>query len=588
MAVESEKRRKLGNADPLHRRVLDRVRDHAIFAVDADGVIACWNAGAEALTEYPAREAVGRRYEDLFSADASGAVGAPIDIARLNGQFEGERWWRTRGGRLVWVDEVITRLDDGADEDFAFTVVARNLTERRLAEEHQASGKSRANELARERELRRELQTAERRAAYLAEASSILTASSLDIDSAIKALSRLAVSRLADWCMVLEQEGAGRIVRREVAHRDAGQEQALMPLVGTVLAPRSVAPVSSVLRTGRSMIINDVHAALARDLVAAPTVESEALPRIERLLLVPLPARGQVLGAIVLIWSDPSGRYEVEDLVLAEELGRRAAMAMDNARMFDETEEANRAKADFLAIMSHELRTPLNAIMGYADLLEGEISGPMTTKQRQQLSRIRASARHLLQLIEEILSFARLEQGEDEIELDRVGARELAREAADVIGSMAATKGLALEVVERGPDIVLETDVAKARQVLVNLLSNGVKFTDEGRVELGVDREGDEAIFTIRDTGIGILPEMLDRIFDPFWQAERPNTRRVGGTGLGLSVSRRFARLLGGDIGVASTPGHGTTFTVRLPRRAPDASGEEAASSSLAAAGRNL
>lgn len=593
MAVESANSR--GPAR-FRRLVVQGVRDCAIIAVDDDGVIACWNPGAEALAGYTPREAVGRRYAELFSSGAVGAESDPLEVARRQGWFEAERWWRTRDGRLVWVDELITRLHDG-DAEVGFAVIAHDLTGRRLAEERErqiaAEPPPEGAGTSREHELRAELQTAERRAAYLAEASSVLAASALDIESTTAALARLAVSRLADWCIIFEQEGVGRVVRRQVAHRKPGEERALLHLVGTALGPAlpgwtpGLAPVLSVLRSGKSVIINDVPPSLAHGLVAAPAVEAGTMPRIERLLLTPLLARGQVLGAIALIGSDPAGRYEDRDLVLAEELGRRAAMAMDNARLLDEAQEANRAKADFLAIMSHELRTPLNAIMGYADLLEGEVSGPTTAQQRRQLSRIRASARHLLQLIEEILSFARIDQGEDEIELEPIGAHELARAAAAVIEPMAVAKGLAFDVVRRGDDFTLETDAGKARQVLVNLLSNGVKFTDEGRVELSVGRDGDEAIFTIRDTGIGILPEMLDRIFDPFWQAERPNTRRVGGTGLGLSVSRRFARLLGGDVTVDSTPGRGTTFIVRLPRRVPD-SAAEATPSSLAAAGRNI
>lgn len=591
MAVDSANSR--GPAR-FRRLVVQGVRHCAIIAVDEDGIIACWNPGAEALAGYTPREAIGRRYAELFSPGAAGAVTDPLEVARTQGWFQAERWWRTRDGRLVWVDELITRMHEG-DVEVGFAVIAHDLTERRLNEDRarQPGGEEPGREAnAREHELRAELETAERRAAYLAEASSALAVSSLDVESTTKALARLAVSRLADWCIILEPEGTGRVVRRQVAHRKPAEERALSQLVGTALGPAlpgwnpGLAPILSVLRSGQSAIINDVAPSLAHGLVATLTIEARTLPRIERLLLTPLIARGQVLGAIALIASDPDRRFEDRDLMLAEELGRRAAMAMDNARLFDEAQEANRAKADFLAIMSHELRTPLNAIMGYADLLEGEVSGPTTAQQRRQLSRIRASARHLLQLIEEILSFARIDQGEDEIEIERIGAHELARAAAAVIEPMALAKGLAFDVTSRGDDFGLDTDARKAKQVLVNLLSNGVKFTDEGRVELGVGRQGADAIFTIRDTGIGILPEMLDRIFDPFWQAERPNTRRVGGTGLGLSVSRRFARLLGGDITVDSTPGRGTTFIVRLPRRIPDTA--EAKASSLAAAGRSM
>jgi signal transduction histidine kinase len=274
-----------------------------------------------------------------------------------------------------------------------------------------------------------------------------------------------------------------------------------------------------------------------------------------------------VLGAMTLVMRDPAREYDEDDLHLAEELGRRAAIALDNARLYRDAQEANRAKADFLAVMSHELRTPLNAIMGYSDLLDAEISGDLTERQRKQTDRIRASARHLLQLIEEILSFARIEAGGEEARPALTEAQDIARDACAVIEPMAKSKGLDFHVDAPEEVITLETDAGKARHILVNLLSNAVKFTERGAVTLRVRQQGDAVVFDVIDTGIGIPSDQVDRIFDPFWQVERPNTRRAGGTGLGLSVSRRYARLLHGDIRVESEPGRGTQFSVVLPLR---------------------
>jgi signal transduction histidine kinase len=261
--------------------------------------------------------------------------------------------------------------------------------------------------------------------------------------------------------------------------------------------------------------------------------------------------------------------YTEEDLALAEELGRRAAIALDNARLYREAQQANRAKADFLAIISHELRTPLNAIMGYSDLLDAGISGSMTDRQLRQVDRIRASARHLLQLIEEILSYARMEAGGEELRLEAADARDIARDAAIVIEPLAQSRDLELRLQVDGPEIMMQTDAGKVRQVLVNLLSNAVKFTERGHVELRVSAQNSQVVYEVIDTGVGIPASEMARIFDPFWQAERPNTRRVGGTGLGLSVSRRYVRLLRGDIKVESEPGRGTRVRVTLPMRTP-------------------
>jgi two-component system, sensor histidine kinase and response regulator len=231
-----------------------------------------------------------------------------------------------------------------------------------------------------------------------------------------------------------------------------------------------------------------------------------------------------------------------------------------------EAETANRTKGDFLAVMSHELRTPLSAIIGYQELLADGITGPVTELQRHQLGRIKVSARHLLELIDEILTYSRAEAGKEEVLYEVTGVNTMVDDAASLIEPLAADKHVTLCVVRLDTPLDIRTDPRKVRQVLVNLLSNAVKFTDaEGSVSLRARRDGDTLELTISDTGIGIEPDHLDRIFDPFWQVEQKPTRRAGGTGLGLSVSRRLARLLGGDVLVTSEPGKGSSFTVLLP-----------------------
>jgi signal transduction histidine kinase len=217
--------------------------------------------------------------------------------------------------------------------------------------------------------------------------------------------------------------------------------------------------------------------------------------------------------------------------------------------------------------MSHELRTPLNAILGYSDLLTAEIAGPITPGQAIQLNRIDAGARHLLQIIEEILTFSRVEAGREEARLARVDLAELAREAGTLIEPLAVRKGLRIvcDVPER---LEAHTDGAKVRQILLNLLSNSIKFTERGEIGLELDEDGGYARLRVTDTGIGIDPEHLGAIFEPFSQIGRTGPARTeGGTGLGLTVSKSLAELLGGEITVASVPGQGSTFTVRLPRR---------------------
>ena len=237
-----------------------------------------------------------------------------------------------------------------------------------------------------------------------------------------------------------------------------------------------------------------------------------------------------------------------------------------------EAESANGAKSDFLAIMSHELRTPLSAIMGYQELLADGITGPINEQQSQQLARIKASARHLLSLIDEILTFTRIDAGREEVTVEHASIATLLEPAAEIVEPLARARGLHIEVMLPPNPVVVETDAMKVRQMIVNLLSNAVKFTDRGRIILSADQRGDQLIITVEDTGIGISSDHFERIFEPFWQVEQKATRRAGGTGLGLTVTRRLAMLLGGDVTVKSTPGEGTTFTICLPIRAGEAS----------------
>ena len=241
------------------------------------------------------------------------------------------------------------------------------------------------------------------------------------------------------------------------------------------------------------------------------------------------------------------------------------ALALEHARA--EADAANRAKSDFLAVMSHELRTPLNAVVGYADLLSLGISGPVTEAQVGQLSRIHASAEHLVGLIDQVLHFAKLDASADRTQWTEIDAVEVARQALALIEPQANAKGLRV-VFDGGTSefpLHMTSDANKVRQMLLNLLSNAVKFTEKGSITLAVWRDDGSINYEVRDTGIGIAPEWIGRIFEPFLQVRQQLTREVSGTGLGLSVVRQLAHLLEADVRVESTPGAGSTFIVTLP-----------------------
>jgi signal transduction histidine kinase len=319
-----------------------------------------------------------------------------------------------------------------------------------------------------------------------------------------------------------------------------------------------------VIKTGKAQVYREI----TDEMLVAGARDADHLGLMRELrfrsaLVVPMIARGRTFGALTLVSTDKGRRYGDEDVTLATELATRAALAIDNAQLYGSALAASDAKSAFLATMSHELRTPLNAIIGYQSLLKEAIDGPLNQAQLTQLNRIRASADHLLGLIDEVLTFSRVEAGKEEVRREETSLRSIVNEAITMIAPLAEVKGLSVRA--DGDEAWLFTDGSKLRQILLNLLSNAVKFSDSGEIRIRSRLDGDMVEISVTDTGIGIAEENLERIFDPFWQVEQRSTRKVGGTGLGLSVSRTLARLIGGDIRVESEIGKGSSFILTLP-----------------------
>ena len=242
----------------------------------------------------------------------------------------------------------------------------------------------------------------------------------------------------------------------------------------------------------------------------------------------------------------------------------RAEAALREAKV--QAEGANRAKSAFLAMMSHELRTPLNAIAGYTELIQLGIHGVITDEQSQALLRIQASQRHLLRLIDGVLTHAKLETGHAHYDLTTVSVADAIASAVALVAPQARTSGVTVTTKSCSAELFLRADEEKVQQILVNLLSNAVKFTPRGgQIEADCFVAGAKVHIAIRDTGIGIPADMLDRVFEPFVQVRSELTRPAEGTGLGLAISRALARGMDGDVTVGSEIGRGSTFTLILP-----------------------
>jgi len=337
--------------------------------------------------------------------------------------------------------------------------------------------------------------------------------------------------------------------------------------------------MAAVLRTRTPLFLPEVTEAMvdagARDAEHARLLRTLGFTSF---IVVPLVARDLTLGALTLAMSESGRRFDEADLALAQDLAQRAAVAVDNARLFGEAERsrhdaeaANRAKSQFLSTMSHELRTPLNAIAGYTELLEMGVRGPVTDEQREDLTRIRRGAKVLMSLVNDVLNFARVEAGQVEVRLEDVRLDLVLADLEVMVAPQLQARRLtyALELADEA--LTVRADEDRVKQILSNLLTNAVKFTDEGgRIVVACDVP-DPARTTVRvrvrDSGRGIPGDKLGAIFEPFVQVDRHLTRdSQQGVGLGLAISRDLARAMGGELTVTSAVGEGSTFALVLPR----------------------
>jgi PAS domain S-box-containing protein len=406
----------------------------------------------------------------------------------------------------------------------------------------------------------------------LAKAGSVL-ASSLDVETTLQNVTHLIAPAIADWCAVYLQDDAGAPQLVALTHVDPAKEALVRDTFARYGPPIGSHGFTRAIRAGRTELIVEIN----DDIRAGVAQDPEHLAMLNELgavstIIVPLVVHGRTLGAMVLASSASGRHYSRTDAGLAEELGRRVAMALDNARLFEaaqrerrRAEAANQAKDDFLAMVSHELRTPLNAILGWTRMLRsGQLEADRHTKALETIER---NAQAQAQLIEDLLDISRIITGHLRLDVRAVDLAQVVEAAIEAVRPVAEAKGVRIEPTLEPNAGFIQGDPGRLEQVVWNLLSNAVKFTPSGgRVRVRLSRNESHVELAVEDTGQGIAPEFLPHIFERFRQAESGSHPAHGGLGLGLAIVKHLVELHDGSIEASSEgKGRGATFVARLP-----------------------
>ncbi|HEX7840181.1 MAG TPA: ATP-binding protein [Kofleriaceae bacterium] len=510
----------------------------AIISIDRDQRITMFNRGAEAIFDYASAEVIGRPLEMLIPERLRdghrrhvAAFAAGGTAARLMGERLTVLGLRKSGDEFP-AEAAISKLELASG--LVLTVALRDITDRKALELEQK---------------------------VLAEAGAAL-ASSLNYEETLKSITRLIVAHVAECCIVDLLEDGTRVQRLTVMHADPAKAAICEQLAALSLdSRRSIA--RSALETQKPQLYSDLNPELVESLAN----DQEHL-RLLRLLaprsaiVVPMVATGGVLGALVLV-SSRSGRYGARDIGLATELARRAALAIEHARLYETAQRATQARDDVLGIVAHDVRSPLSSISLAAGTLERQLAESGETRGQKWVRTISRSVERANRLIQDLLDVTRIEAGALSIACRAVAADRLLRNALaslEVLASVASIE-LRLDLDAVLPEIWADDD--RLLQVFENLIGNAIKFTPAGgRVTIGARPQTGEVLFAIADTGTGIPAESLPRVFDRFWQARRAER---DGAGLGLPICKGLVEAHGGRIWVESAPGLGSTVFFTVP-----------------------
>ena len=573
---------------------VDEVLDYAIIGLDPGGHILSWNKGAQQITGYAADEIIGRHFS-LFYPEESVRAGRPeraLEIASSTGRLEEETWRMRKGGSQFWASVVLTAVRDERGQLRGFIKIVRDLTERREADAN-------SRRLAIETAAREAAQESQIRLKFLADAGAAL-AESLDHIATLARVARLAVPILADWCAVSVADENRNFRRVAVVHRDPAKRELARTYQDRFPPYRH--PESeplAMLLSGQPVFLPMVDESVLAGWTQGPDhLEILRALGVRSCMMIPLVARGRMLGVITLVRSEAGREYDRDDLALAQELATRAALAVENAHLFErerkaaadaqaqrdsetlarerletltqELQQAVQLRDNFLSVASHELKTPLTPMLIRLHTLvrgtEGQPDTPFTRQVRLYTETAGRQVQKLVTLINDLLDVSRIAAGRFRLDREQLDLVTVVREVAGRFEMEANRAGSPLSL-ELPAAMSMQSDALRLEQVVTNLVDNAIKYGAARPIEVRLRTEGDQALLVVRDEGIGIPPEFQPRIFERFERAV--SERHYGGLGLGLFITRTIVEALGGSIAVSSTEGAGTTFTVRLPLGPP-------------------
>jgi PAS domain S-box-containing protein len=520
-------------------QLLDTV-GQAVIVTDPNGVIIYWNRFAESLYGWAKNEALGRNIVALVVAPEAMAQSNEI-MARLRaGQnWSGECLLQRRDKTKFPAFVTDTPVFDAQGNLKAIIGVSSDITERKRVEDS---------------------------VRLLADASASL-ARLVDYQSTLQVVAGLAVPKFADWCVVDMVEDDGSLRRLAVVHADpakvgmAHDFQRRFPP-----NPMAARGPAKVLRTGVSDTIGDIHDELLVE-IAGDEEELRILRGLglRSYMCVPLKGRSEVLGIISFVSSESERRYTSADLAFAEELARRAAVAIDNAQLYAELRESDRRKDEFLATLAHELRNPLAPIRNALQILKMPRVDAATGLQVRDV--MERQVDQLVRLVDDLLDVSRVMRGKIELRKETVELASIIARGVETATPLIEVQGHELTVAVPPESLLLDADPVRLAQVIGNLLTNAAKYTEtNGHIWLSAERQGGHVSVRIRDNGIGIAPDMLPHVFDLFVQADQAATRSQGGLGIGLTLVKNLIEMHDGTVEAQSAGlGKGSEFIVRLP-----------------------